>query len=151
MTNAPPNWAASNPIMENLQLIGLLTRQVEQRLSRALGINATDLSALEHLITDGPLTAKDLADRLQVSTAASTHIVDRLERAGHITRQPHATDRRKLLVVVADASKDRLFELLTPMINEVGDHVGKLGDAEREVVEQFLAGVVEIYTTAAQS
>lgn len=151
MTNAPPNWATNNPIMENLQLIGLLTRQVEQRLSRALGINATDLSALEHLITDGPLTAKDLADRLQVSTAASTHIVDRLERAGHITRQPHATDRRKVLVVVADASKDRLFELLTPMINEVGDYVGKLGDAEREVVEQFLAGVVEIYIAAAQS
>ncbi|GAA3573926.1 MarR family transcriptional regulator [Nonomuraea rosea] len=151
MTNAAPNWATGDPIMASLQLIGLLTRQVEQRLSQALGINSTDLSAIEHLITDGPLTAKDLADRLQVSTAASTHIVDRLERAGHITRQPHPTDRRKVLVLVSDASKDKLFENLTPLINGVREHVGKLGDAEREAIEQFLSGVVEIYTAAAES
>ncbi|MEU7456108.1 MarR family winged helix-turn-helix transcriptional regulator [Streptosporangium roseum] len=154
MTNgamsAGQNWTAEDPILEGLQLIGLLTRLVEQRLSQALSINSTDLSAIEHLITDGPLTAKDLADRLQVSTAASTHIVDRLERAGHVTRQPHATDRRKVLVLLADTSKARLFELLTPLLDGVGERVGKLSGAEREVIEHFLAGVVEIYTAAAE-
>lgn len=141
----------TNAIMEGLQLIGLLTRQVEQRLSQALGINSTDLSAIEHLMTDGPLTAKDLADRLQVSTAASTHIVDRLERAGHVTRQPHATDRRKVLVLLADTSKAKLTEHLAPLLGGLDEHVGKLDPAEREVVERFLAGVVETYTAAAES
>ncbi|MFC5824173.1 MarR family winged helix-turn-helix transcriptional regulator [Nonomuraea insulae] len=141
----------TNAIMEGLQLIGLLTRQVEQRLSQALGINSTDLSAIEHLMTDGPLTAKDLADRLQVSTAASTHIVDRLERAGHVTRQPHATDRRKVLVLLADTSKAKLTEHLAPLLGGLDEHVGKLDPAEREVVEHFLADVVETYTAAAES
>ncbi|MFI7536720.1 MarR family winged helix-turn-helix transcriptional regulator [Streptosporangium sp. NPDC049376] len=149
-TPTAQNRATDGPVMENLQLIGLLTRLVEQRLSQVLGINSTDLSAIEHLITDGPLTAKDLADRLQVSTAASTHIVDRLERAGHVTRQPHTTDRRKVLVVLADTSKARLFEHLAPLLDGVSERVDKLSGAEREVIEHFLAGVVQIYTAAAE-
>ncbi|MET9265155.1 MarR family transcriptional regulator [Amycolatopsis sp. NPDC004079] len=140
-----------NAVMERLQEVGTLTRVIEQRLSGALGINATDLAALEHLATDGPLTAKDLADRLRVSTAASTHIVDRLERAGHVVRRPHATDRRKVLVEPVAESMERLFGHLHPLLHGVEGLVEALRPGDRDVVKAFLAGVVRIYTDTADS
>ncbi|MGW4399599.1 MarR family winged helix-turn-helix transcriptional regulator [Amycolatopsis nivea] len=140
-----------NAVMEHLQEVGTLTRVIEQRLSGALGINATDLAAMEHLATDGPLTAKDLADRLRVSTAASTHIVDRLEKAGHVVRRPHATDRRKVLVEPVAESMDRLFGHLRPLLHGVEGLVEALSPGDRDVVRAFLAGVVRIYADTADS
>ncbi|ALG09846.1 MarR family transcriptional regulator [Kibdelosporangium phytohabitans] len=137
--------------MERLQQVGTLTRVIEQGLSGALGVNSTDLSAMEHLTTDGPLTAKELADRLRVSTAASTHIVDRLEKAGHIVRRPHATDRRKVLVEPVQESMTRIFDHLHPLLHGVENLVGALSPADRDVVEAFLTGVVRIYTDTADS
>ncbi|EMD28288.1 Transcriptional regulator, MarR family [Amycolatopsis azurea DSM 43854] len=124
---------------------------VEQRLSGALGINATDLAAMEHLTTDGPLTAKELADRLRVSTAASTHIVDRLEKAGHIVRRPHATDRRKVLVEPVAESMNQIFGHLHPLLRGVEDLVEALSPRDRDVVKAFLTDVVRIYTDTADS
>lgn len=137
--------------MERLQQVGVGARVIEQRLARVLGINATDLAAMEHLITEGPLTAKDLADRLRVSTAASTHVVDRLERAGHVTRHPHESDRRKILVVAEESSAARAFEHLTPLLRGVEALVSALTDEERATVERFLGEVVDIYTAAAEA
>ncbi|GAA3028952.1 hypothetical protein Aglo01_35150 [Actinokineospora globicatena] len=140
-----------NPVMERLQEVGALTRVIEKRLSGALGVNTTGLSAMEHLASEGPLTAKDLADRLRVSTAASTHIVDRLENAGHVVRRPHATDRRKVLVEPVQESMARLFGHLGPLLHGVEGLVEALSPEDRAAVENFLAGVVWIYTDTADS
>lgn len=150
-------WRRSDPpgggdaVMERLQEVGVLVRAVEQRLSQALGINPRDLSAMEHLMTEGPLTARELADRLRVSTAASTHIVDRLERAGHIARRPHASDRRKILVVAEPTSVARAFDHLTPLLSGVEALVTALDDDERATVDRFLADVVALYTASADA
>ncbi|WP_409495859.1 MarR family winged helix-turn-helix transcriptional regulator [Amycolatopsis sp. cmx-11-12] len=155
MTSAG-SWQVDSPgvgnsVMERLQEVGTLTRVIEKRLSGALGINSTDLSAMEHLTSEGPLTAKDLADRLRVSTAASTHIVDRLEKAGHIVRKPHATDRRKVLVEPVPDSMAKIFEQLHPLLSGVESLVEALSPGDRDVVENFLTGVVRIYTDTADS
>ncbi|MGW7533577.1 MarR family winged helix-turn-helix transcriptional regulator [Amycolatopsis sp. NPDC054798] len=150
----PPRSALPGPgnaVMERLQEVGTLTRVIEKRLSGALGINPTDLSAMEHLAGEGPLTAKELADRLRVSTAASTHVVDRLEKAGHVVRRPHATDRRKVLVEPVQESMDRLFGHLRPLLHGIEDLVEALGPDGRDIVENFLAGVVRLYAGTADS
>ncbi|SER90548.1 MarR family winged helix-turn-helix transcriptional regulator [Actinokineospora terrae] len=140
-----------NPVMERLQEVGALTRVIEKGLGGALGVNATGLSAMEHLASDGPLTAKDIADRLRVSTAASTHIVDRLEKAGHVVRRPHATDRRKVLVEPVQESVTRLFDHLNPLLRGVEGLVEALSAGDRDVVANFLNEVVRIYTDTADS
>src|SRR5687768_972666 len=84
-----------------LREIREVTGEFEARLGAALTVNPTDLAAMEHLIQDGPLSPTDLAKRIGVSTAAVTTIVDRLTAVGHVTRMPHPTDRRGVLVVPA--------------------------------------------------
>ena len=146
-----PSPGVGNDVMERLQEVGALTLVVEQRLGRALGINPTDLAAMDRLITEGPLTARELADRLRISTAASTHVVDRLERAGHVRRRAHGTDRRKVLVDPVEESVVHLLDHLRPLLGGVERLVDALSPADREVVSRFLGDVVEVYTSAADA
>ena len=67
-------------------------------LARAAGITGTDLDALEHLEADGPLTQRQLGDRLSLTSGAITMLVDRLEREGWVSRHPHPEDRRAVLL-----------------------------------------------------
>jgi DNA-binding MarR family transcriptional regulator len=47
-----------------------------------------------------PLSPTAIADRLIVTTASVTSLLDTLERRGLVERRPDPTDRRRLLVVI---------------------------------------------------
>ena len=82
----------------SLQRFGLQRDRMRAALARHAGISATDLDALEHLEADGPLTQRDLGQRLSLTSGAVTMLVDRLERAGWVHRRPHPGDRRYVLI-----------------------------------------------------
>jgi len=48
--------------------------------------------------SDSPLPPNKLADRLIISRASATSLIDSLERRGYVQRRPHQSDRRMLLV-----------------------------------------------------
>lgn len=92
-------------ISELMAAMGRL-RDVERRMGAAsqryMRLNATDMRAIQYLIAARnqglELTAGMLARQLGITTASTTKMLDRLERAGHITRSPHPRDRRSLVV-----------------------------------------------------
>lgn len=138
-------WPRRGEIRARLRLIALLTRKYERRVGEHLGVNLMDLTALDLLMSQGPRTPSDLASQLEVTTAASTHIVDRLEQAGHVARQPDATDRRKVLVVPVQASVERVHRALTPTIQRLEAIIAGLSEAEATVVERFLGQIADFY------
>jgi len=52
----------------------------------------------------------DLARYLEVTKAAITKMIDRLEKAGLVARQLSATDRRVIHPVITEAGRDRLLK-----------------------------------------
>ena len=56
-------------------------RELTARMSRELGMNATDMVALDLLDVHGPMGAAELARRLGIRSASATVLVDRLEAA----------------------------------------------------------------------
>ena len=101
-----PAAAAMRGSLGELHRATLLLRTVielsdafERALGKELGVNPTDLTAMEHLIQSGPLTPSEIAKRLSLTPAAATTVVDRLASVGHVTRSPHPTDRRGVLVL----------------------------------------------------
>ena len=125
-----------------------LSRAFERQVGAALEVNTTDLSAMEHLIQEGSLTPGELSRRLDISTAATTLVVDRLVALGHAQRHPHSSDRRKVVVVPAQESVARAFQQLYPVIGGVAAVTQELSDDERIVIEAFLARVVGVYRSA---
>jgi DNA-binding MarR family transcriptional regulator len=138
----------SGGIGNQLRKIVTLSRDFERHVGAALTVNPTDLSAMEHLMVAGSLTPSELSRRLDISTAATTLVVDRLVTLGHVQRHPHASDRRKVVVVPAVASVTRAVEELMPVIGGVAALTQELSPEDREVIEAFLTRVVGIYEVA---
>jgi len=88
-------------VVAALHRFGLARDRLRTALARRLRLSVADLDALEHLELDGPLSQRDLAERLHFTSGAITMLVDRLERAGLAVRQPHPTDRRICLIELA--------------------------------------------------
>jgi hypothetical protein len=84
-----------------LHRFGLERDRLRTALARALGIAVADLDALEHLELAGPLTQRDLGERLLLTSGGVTVLVDRLERAGLVHRGRHPSDRRMTVVELA--------------------------------------------------
>jgi MarR family len=99
-TSKDVNAATTNDsdVASALHRFGMQRDRMNAAVARALGIGLTDLDALEHLELDGPLTQRELGDRLLLTSGAVTLLVDRLERLEAVQRRHHPTDRRVTLV-----------------------------------------------------
>jgi DNA-binding MarR family transcriptional regulator len=70
----------------------------EEAIADRLGLNVTDLRALELVVAEPGVSAGDIAERSGLTSGAVTGVVDRLERAGFVERRPDPADRRGITV-----------------------------------------------------
>ena len=122
-----------------------LTDEFEAHLGSELTVNRTDLEAMERLIQNGPQSPTQLARGLGLTTAATTTVVDRLIAVGHVTRQPHPTDRRGVLVVPNPDSVARAMGTLMPMITGIDSAISGFDEAERSTITAYLTAVADVY------
>jgi DNA-binding MarR family transcriptional regulator len=122
-----------------------LTDKFEKHVGAELTVNPTDLEAMQHLIQDGALSPTGLSKRLGISTAAVTSVIDRLTAVGHVTRAPHPTDRRALLVVPSASSVDKAMATLMPMILGIDHALDDFSETEQAAITSYLERVVEVY------
>ncbi|SIT72008.1 MarR family winged helix-turn-helix transcriptional regulator [Microbacterium sp. RU33B] len=119
-----------------------LSEQFERSIGAELDVNPTDLQAMEHLLMGGPLGPTELARRVGISTGATTTVIDRLVALGHVTREPHPTDRRGVLVVPQAASRARALSRLMPMIMGIDAELDTFSPEEQETIARYLDQVV---------
>ncbi|HEV7948302.1 MAG TPA: MarR family transcriptional regulator [Glaciihabitans sp.] len=122
-----------------------LTSDFEAEVSRSLSVNRRDFEAMQHLVKSGPLSPSEIARRLGVTTAAATIIVDRLTAVGHVTREPHPTDRRGVLVVPAEASVAQAMGRILPLIMGVDQILDDFAPDEQQAITEYLRRVVQMY------
>ncbi|WP_405493049.1 MarR family winged helix-turn-helix transcriptional regulator [Nocardia sp. NBC_00511] len=118
-----------------------------RELIRLLGVNETDRRALEIvLLEDGNSTPGMLAERLGLTAAGATILLNRLEKQGYIARSLHPTDRRRVIVVATDLATRRVQDLLASLIEE-GNKMMQTwyAPAELELIAGFLTKVGELH------
>ena len=113
-------------------------------VARQAGLSESELIALEHLVK-GPLGPAELSRLLDVSTAAATGIVDRLASHGHVSRSPHAQDRRRTQVLVTPSGREEVLRRLLPMFRALRELDDSFDESERAVVERYLRGATEAF------
>lgn len=112
-------------------------------LARLLALAETDVLAIQHLARDGQLTASRLARLLGLSSGGATALVQRLERAGCVVREPHPSDRRSTLLRLTPELQARASAPLAPLVSELDAIVAALPEGEAAVVERFLREVAD--------
>jgi DNA-binding MarR family transcriptional regulator len=117
--------------------LDLMMSQMHLEMSERLGLSAGELLALAHLSVDGPLGPTELTHRLHMTTGAMTAMLDRLAEREFITREPHATDRRRVVVRLTREGRDRIFRQVHGMADEVVAISGRLDADERRAVARY--------------
>lgn len=98
-------------------------------------------AALLAVSAEPGITPRALSDRLEVTSATVTGLLDRLDRAGLIKRQPHASDRRTHTLITTRAG-ERLIGELVPVYADWLHQLGAgIDTAEGDIATTVLASV----------
>jgi DNA-binding MarR family transcriptional regulator len=120
----PGSSESANAVMIALIRTAAVVTSLHDEASREQKLSAAGRQLLAVLEGAGtPLSPTDISERLMVTTASITSLVDTLEKRKYVKRSPDPDDRRRILVS------------LTP--------------AGRKVVDRFLPEVVALQTEAA--
>ena len=95
-------------------------------------------------ILDGagaPLSPTVIAERLLVTTASVTSLLDTLERRGLVTRAPDPDDRRKVLVTLTSQGRRAVDEFLPQVVALQTAMVAGLSEARRRQLLESLAAI----------
>lgn len=118
----------------------------QEAVARAAGLNGTDLQALGILVTEGPATPGELAQRTGITAGgAITLLVDRLEAAGFAHRTRDTQDRRRVRVTAdADRVAERLGPLYAPVARQWDEYLATLTTEELTIGLAMLRQAVAI-------
>jgi len=68
------------------------------KVAEDVGVNATDMQCMHVLALQGAATPTELAGWSRLTTGGITVVLDRLEKAGFIRREPNPKDRRSTII-----------------------------------------------------
>jgi hypothetical protein len=92
-----------------------------EAVAERLGINPTDLRCLGLATTEPGLTPTRLAELAGLTTGAITGVLDRLESAGFLRREPDPADRRRLRLQLLPDRLGELGDYYKPLIGRAVD------------------------------
>ena len=106
------NILATEAVMNTVRTADLLFDRIG-RLLRPLGVSSAGGLVLGLLRDHGPMSPSQLGDRLIVTRATVTGLVDSLEAKGFVRREPNPADRRSLSIQITPAGLKVLSRVRT--------------------------------------
>lgn len=139
---SPP---AAAPSLHTVAALASAVRIGVMRLARRIrteregdDLTLTQLSVLGTLDRCGPQTAGDLAAIERVKPPSMTRTLAALEQAGHITREPHESDGRQIVVELTATARDVLANDRRARDAWLAQRLHELAPDERELIRQVV-------------
>ncbi len=125
-----------------LRRLLLAGREMQAEVARKMGVRLADVQAVDVVVSAGqPTGTVELGQRMGIRSASAAALVDRLAAAGHLTRRPHPTDRRRVTLEATDHARTEVRQALAPLLDEIAAISGGLDDDQAGTVLAFLADV----------
>lgn len=96
----------------------------------------THLSVLSTLSRQGSLTPGELATFEKVRPPSMTRIVAAMESSGYVTRSPHPTDGRQIIISLSPSGRALLEEEVRMREAWLATKLGELSKEERELLRR---------------
>jgi DNA-binding MarR family transcriptional regulator len=123
------NALATEAVMNTIRTADLLFDRIG-RLLRPLGVSAAGGLVLGLLRDSGPMSPSELGERLIVTRATVTGVVDSLERRSLVRRTPNPADRRSVLVELTADGRRTVQDVRTLIHRNEKAWMSSLSDAE---------------------
>jgi DNA-binding MarR family transcriptional regulator len=130
--------ALSGQVASSLRALSTEIDRLDQAAADRYGLNRTDMRALDIVGRVGPLAPTALARLLGFTTGGVTTVLDRLERAGYIRRQPDPGDRRRQVVEITETTIARDQEVFGDLIRATSDLLAAYTDDQLLVIHDFV-------------
>lgn len=117
---------------------------LDQRAADLLGLNRTDMRCLELLYAPEPLSPGELAAAAGMTTGGVTTAIDRLERAGYVTRERDSADRRRVTVRPTELADRLTGQIYGPIVTDGNEFLRRYDD-------ETLARILAFITHATQA
>jgi DNA-binding MarR family transcriptional regulator len=123
-----------------LRALNRATTDMDRALAEHIRLRPMDYDAIGHLMESerSPLGTLELAARLRISPGSATELVDRLERAGHVTRERSPHDRRRVQVTVQPRAVGQVIGGLTPLFDALDALAEEYSPAEQQAITDYL-------------
>jgi DNA-binding MarR family transcriptional regulator len=133
-------------IAADVRAITAESDQIGRHFASRHEVAANDFRALLHIMvaeTSGsPLTAGDLRQRMGVSGAAITYLVERMIASDHVRRESDPTDRRKVILRVADHGIHVARGFFTPLAEHTRRALADIPDEDLAAAHRTFSAVV---------
>jgi len=140
------------PLLTLLQQFTVETDRYVDRVSVLNGLHRTDMHALAFLVqayrSSDPVTPGKLGEVLNLSSPATTALLDRLDRSGHVRRERGGPDRRRVQVTVTDRARRLGSMLFSPLAEHLGSALDGYSADELRFAERFMADMIKATTAA---
>lgn len=108
-------------------------------IAERLGLGPTDHKCLDLIYERGAMSGSELAAVTGLTSGAVTGVVSRLERAGHLHREPDPHDRRKQILRPADGGGGQVAELFERLRTDAAELVDGFDDHQLIAIAEFLS------------
>src|SRR4051794_27325872 len=114
------------------------TDKMDGTAARAMGVNRTDMRALDIVERLGPIAAGRISIDAGLTSGAVTAVIDRLERKGYVRRVPDPDDRRRVLIEKTEKLDKISKRLYGPLVERSLPWLDKFSVGELEAIIRFL-------------
>jgi DNA-binding MarR family transcriptional regulator len=148
---APDRAELEKRLSADLRAITARSDRVGRHFARVNEVSSSDFHALLHIMvseTAGvPLTLAQLRQRMDVSPAAITYLVDRMIEAGHIRREPDPEDRRKWLLRYQESGMSLAHAFFRPLGVHLSSAMADLSDKDLGAAHRVFTAMIDAMTT----
>ncbi|MGY4710845.1 MarR family winged helix-turn-helix transcriptional regulator [Mycolicibacterium sp. CBM1] len=144
--NQPARAALESAVVADVQSLSAEADQIGRVFAGTHDLSANDFRALVHvMVADNagvPLTAGELRDRMGVSGAAITYLVERMIASGHLRRESDPADRRKVILRYADHGMEVGRAFFTPLATHTHRALAELPDSDLDAAHRVFTAVL---------
>ena len=141
-------------LQENIRIMAQVVTEICQRNTRKQVTDHTlsrnQCYILKILHTSGEYPISELAKILDISPAAASKNIDRLEQLDLVVRKPHSEDRRSYEVKLLKKGKEIVEEIERVTTHKLVPLMNQFSDEEKEQLLTYLQRIVQ-YTLANES
>lgn len=134
-------------IAADLREMSIESDQLGRLFAASQGLRPNDFRALIQIMVaemaGQPMTSSDLSQRMGVSGAAITYLVDRLIESGHIRRDSHPADRRKTVLRFSESGSETAKSFFTPLGAHSTVAMAGLPDADLSTAHVVLTALID--------
>ena len=147
MARADERTALESLMAADVRALTAESDQIGRHFAGRHDVAANDFRALLHIMVaetaGSPLTAGELRQRMGMSGAAITYLVERMIGSDHVRRESDPADRRKVILHIADHGMDVARGFFTPLAEHTRQALAGISDDDLAAAHRTFEALVD--------